>query len=95
MQKHARLEFTWKQIELLEEHHIDASDLVFIPDKNAWVSEYGDIVFIDTPIKEQNTFIQFLGAEDEAKLLCAYQGMSVWDNVDEDRLYQYTHTPNN
>ena len=91
MQKEARLEFTQKQIELLEEYEVDASDLVFVPDKNAQVSEYGNIVFIDTPIKEQNTFIQFLGAEDEAKLMCVYQGMSVWDNVDEDRLSVYTY----
>jgi len=35
MQKEARLEFTQKQIELLEEYEVDASDLVFVPDKNA------------------------------------------------------------
>lgn len=92
--------FTPRQFELLEEQDILVEDLVLIPGKkvheccvqaSAWASEYGELIFVNETDQNQTEFIYYIGFEREAKLILRYQGISIWNNISEDKLGKFLY----
>jgi hypothetical protein len=94
---------TQEQIELFEkeDEDIDYDDLVFIPGNkvhaftslpSAWANEYGELVFLNVSHKDQVNFIYYIGAEHEASLKTRYLKISIWENINEDRLERFINS---
>jgi len=94
--------FSQKHIEILKEFHIEVSDLVnvVIGDKHScdpfpiecWIEARGEeIIFTDLIHRQQLLFMERINAQYQAELVCKYKGISIWREIEEDKLTQFLY----